>query len=74
MATAGHGGPDAEPARDEANSQPGTPKPAREHGSWAADNVPWIVLALIVLVLGIVGATSNDDVTCPGGTTSCGAP
>lgn len=30
--------------------------------------------ALIVVVLGIVGAVSNDNVTCPGGATSCNVP
>lgn len=74
MATAGHDGPGAEPARDKAGPQLSTPKPPREHGSCAADNVPLIILALIVLVLGIVGLTSNDSGTCPGGATSCGAP
>lgn len=74
MATAGHDGPGAEPAHDKASPPPGAPKPPREHGSWAADNVPLIILALIVLVLGIAGAASNDSVTCPGGATSCGTP
>lgn len=74
MATAGHDGPGTEPARDNASPQPGTPKPPREPGSWAADNVPLIILALIVLVLGIVGLASNDSVTCPGGAASCGTP
>ncbi|MEU9137468.1 hypothetical protein AB0D33_16125 [Streptomyces sp. NPDC048404] len=74
MVTEGHDGPDAEPARDTAGPQPSTPKPPREHGSWAADNVPGIILALIVLVLGLAAATSGDNVNCPGGATSCGVP
>lgn len=74
MATAGHDEPGAEPARDNASPQPSAPKPPREHGSWAADNVPLIILALIVLVLGIAGLASNDSVTCPGGATGCGSP
>lgn len=74
MTTAGHDGPGAEPARDNASPRPSAPKPSRERGSWAADNVPWIILALVVLVLGIAGMTSNDNVTCPGGATSCGSP
>ncbi|MER5856285.1 MULTISPECIES: hypothetical protein [unclassified Streptomyces] len=67
MATEGHDEPDAEPAAD-------TPKARFEQGSWAADNVPLIVLALIVVVLGIAGGMSNDNVTCPGGASSCGVP
>ena len=74
MAAEGHGGPGAEPTRDSVSPQPSTPKPAREQGSWAADNIPVIILALLVLVLGIAGAVSNDSVTCPGGATSCGTP
>ncbi|MER5402907.1 hypothetical protein [Streptomyces sp. NPDC002599] len=74
MVTEGHDGPGAEPERDTASPQPSAPKHPREHGSWAADNVPGIILALIVLVLMLAGAVSNDNVTCPGGATSCGAP
>lgn len=74
MATAGHEGSGAESARDKASAPPSAPKPPREQGSWAADNVPLIILALIVLVLGIAGLASNDSVTCPGGATSCGSP
>lgn len=74
MATAGHDESGAEPARDHASPPPSAPKPPREQGSWAADNIPLIILAIIVVVLGIAGLTSNDDVTCPGGATSCGAP
>ena len=74
MATAEHNGPGAEPIRDDASTQPSAPKPVSRHGSRAADNVPVIVLALIVLVLGIAGLASNDSVTCPGGATSCGTP
>ncbi|MFD7938324.1 hypothetical protein ACFV4T_27975 [Streptomyces sp. NPDC059755] len=74
MTTAGHDGPDAEPVRDDASPQPSAPKPPREQGSWASENVPLIILALIVLVLGLVGLTSNDNVTCPGEATSCGSP
>lgn len=74
MATAGHDGPGAEPAGDDASPQSSAPKPPHEHGSWAADHVPLIILALIVLALGIAGLASNDSVTCPGGATNCGAP
>ncbi len=74
MATETHDGPGPEPARDHASPQPSTPKPPREQGGWAADHVPLIMLALIVLVLGIAGAASNDSVTCPGGARSCGIP
>jgi hypothetical protein len=74
MVTEGNGVPGAEPARDNVSPQPNAPKPPREQDSWAADNVPVIILALIVLVLMIAGAASNDSVTCPGGATSCGTP
>lgn len=74
MVTEGHDGPGAEPARDTASPRPSAPKPPRENGGWAADNVPVIILALIVLVLMIAGSASNDSVTCPGGATSCGIP
>jgi hypothetical protein len=74
MATDGHDEPDAEPAVDHASPPASTPKPRRDQGSWAADNVPLIVLALVVVVLAIAGGMSNDNVTCPGGATSCGVP
>lgn len=74
MVTARDDGPDAEPTRDCASPQPGPPNPQRDHGSWAAENVPVIILALIVVVLGIAGLASNEGVTCPGGATSCGSP
>jgi hypothetical protein len=74
MVTEGSDGPGAEAARDKTSPRPSVPKPPRDQGSWAADNVPVIILALIVLVLGIVGMASNDSVTCPGGATSCGTP
>ena len=52
-----------------------TPQPRRDPDiSWAADNIPWIVLALLVLGLMCLGASSNDDITCPGGSTSCSFP
>lgn len=74
MAPEGRDGPGAEPTRDDVGPIPRPPKPPREHGSWAADNVPVIILALVVLVLMIAGSASNDNVTCPGGTASCGVP
>lgn len=74
MVTEAHDSSDAEPAGGNASSQCSTPKPAREQGGWAADQVPLIVLALIVVVLEIMGGMSNDDVTCPGRASSCGVP
>ncbi|GGW65805.1 hypothetical protein GCM10010381_58680 [Streptomyces xantholiticus] len=50
------------------------PRSRPDQGSWASDNVPVILLALIVLVLMIAGGMSNDNVTCPGGASSCGYP
>ncbi|MGW1564544.1 hypothetical protein ACWCQ1_50195 [Streptomyces sp. NPDC002144] len=73
-ATERHDGPDADPAGDEASPQLSARKARASQSSWAADNVPLIVLALIVVVLGIIGAVSNDSVTCPGGATSCNVP
>lgn len=73
-ATEGHGGADAESAGDEASQQAGTRRLRPTQSSWAADHVPLIVLALVVVVLGIAGAVSNDDVTCPGGATTCNVP
>ncbi|MFD6551631.1 hypothetical protein [Streptomyces sp. NPDC058398] len=74
VVTEGHGEHEAESTRDNVSPQPKDPKRQRDQGSWAADNVPVIILALIVLVLGIAGMASNDSVTCPGGATSCGIP
>ncbi len=74
MATEGHDGPGADPAGDEAGPEVSTRKLRSSQSSWAADNVPLIVLALVVVVLGIIGAVSNDSVTCPGGATSCNVP
>lgn len=64
MSAAGHDGRGDESARGNA------PKPTQSRGGTA----PLIILALIVLALVIAGAASNDDVTCPGGASSCGAP